>query len=141
MVYVNLTLHTMEHYNPVGWFEIPVEDLDRAEAFYQHVLTIELSRQPEQNGTTMSWFPMHMDAMGAAGSLVKSNDYNVQKEGVGVVVYFTAPDLEEAIERARTSGGTVIVEKKDIGEHGFFAWVRDTEGNTIALHRNRHDGE
>jgi predicted enzyme related to lactoylglutathione lyase len=29
--------------NPVNWFEIPANDLERAKVFYEHVLDIELA--------------------------------------------------------------------------------------------------
>ena len=31
-----------EKWNPVVWFEIPVEDLDRAKSFYEDVFEIKL---------------------------------------------------------------------------------------------------
>ena len=55
--------------NPVGWFEIYVEDMDRAKAFYETVLATQLQRL-ESPGIEMWAFPMHRDAAGAAGSLV-----------------------------------------------------------------------
>ena len=121
------------NYNPVGWFEIPVEDLDRAEAFYKKMLGVSFDRQPEQDGMTMSWFPMEMNVMGAAGSLVKSDWYKVSTEP-SVVVYFTAPNLDESIAAAEENGGSVVIPRKSIGEHGNIAWVKDSEGNTIGLH-------
>lgn len=124
----------MNKYNAIGWFEIPVEDLDRAEAFYQSVLGVELDRQPEQNGVVMSFFPMHEDKPGSPGALASGEQYSVAREATGVIVYFTAPDLDDALERVEENGGSVLVPKTDIGEYGYIAWVRDTEGNTVALH-------
>lgn len=130
----------MKKLNPIGWFEIPVSDLDRAERFYQNVFRVTLARQPEQNGIIMSWFPMEQDAPGATGSLVLSNYYQAAGDRTGVVVYFTAPDLDEALLRVEAEGGSVLVPKKDIGEYGLIAWVKDTEGNTIALHAMKSEG-
>lgn len=123
-----------EQYNPVGWFEIPVTDMARAKAFYEHLFgyTIELH---EMDGMTMAWFPMYMDAIGAAGSLVMADADT--PPGHGTVVYFTAPDLEAHIARAAEKGGTVMMGKTDIGEYGFMALVKDTEGNTIGLHSQK----
>ena len=44
----------MTDYNPVGWFEIPVMDMDRSEKFYETMLGIKLARQPEMNDMLMS---------------------------------------------------------------------------------------
>jgi predicted enzyme related to lactoylglutathione lyase len=120
-----------KEHNPVGWFEIPVNDLARAKAFYEAVFEVELEEH-DVGPSRMAWFPMYEAAIGAAGSLVKADGYKPSPEGV--VVYFTAPDLEATIARARKNGGTVIRERTSIGEYGFIAMIRDTEGNRIGLH-------
>lgn len=124
----------MEHFNPVGWFEIPVEDLDRAEQFYQTVLETKLERQEEMDGMTMSWFPMGEDWKGAAGSLVESDRHQSSDDKTGVVVYLTTPNLEAALDRVTDAGGDILIPKKNIGEYGYIAWISDTEGNTVGLH-------
>lgn len=123
--------------NPVGWFEIPVVDLDRAEKFYQTILGTTLERQPEKDGMTMSWFPMLENAYGAPGSLVLNEMIKPATGGAGVVIYFTVPDFDDALARVESAGGKIVVPKTDIGEHGFFATILDSEGNRIALHRHK----
>lgn len=122
--------------NPVGWFEIYVEDLDRAEKFYGAVFGYQFTRQPEKDGMVMSWFPMANDenAPMASGSLVKAAEYGPHKGNGGTVVYFTVEDIEVALENVKNEGAEVTIPKTDIGEHGVFAWVKDSEGNTIAIH-------
>ena len=99
--------------NPVGWFEIPVTDMDRAQAFYEGVLQMKLTLQPEQNGIVMSWFPMEEKAIGAMGSLVKGEHHVPSAEGV--LIYFSAPDLEAHEARVREHGGEVLKPKVYIG--------------------------
>lgn len=117
--------------NPVGWFEIPVTDMARAKRFYEQVLALALEEH-QMGQNLMAWFPMQEDALGAAGSLVRGDGYVPSSEGV--LVYFTAPDLDAAVARAREQGGRVIAEKFSIGEYGFVALIQDTEGNRIGLH-------
>lgn len=119
-------------FNPVGWFEIPVTDLDRAEKFYKEVLGYECERQPEERGITMSWFPMYQDGLGAAGTLVKGEAYTPSKEGI--MIYFTAPDIPGTLAKVEANGGKVLQEKMSIGEHGFTGLLEDSEGNLIAIH-------
>ena len=47
----------------------------------------------------MAWFPMQADVMGATGSWVKAEGYEPSEKGV--LVYFTAPDLNAALGRAK----------------------------------------
>jgi hypothetical protein len=117
--------------NPVGWFEIPVKDMARAKAFYEHVFALKLEEH-QMGPQSMAWFPMQEGVTGSAGSLVKGEGYQPSLEGV--LVYFTTPDIDATLSRAKEKGGQVITEKTSIGEHGFYALVQDTEGNLIGLH-------
>jgi predicted enzyme related to lactoylglutathione lyase len=119
------------HYNPVGWFEIPVHDMARAKTFYEHVFGIQLSEQRSE-ALHMALFPMFEGAMGTTGSLVQGGYYTPGAQGV--VIYFSAPDLDGCLARAGQGGGRVIRERTPIGHHGFIGVVEDTEGNRIGLH-------
>lgn len=118
-------------FNPVGWFEIPVTDMARAKSFYQTVLGVTLEDH-QMGPLLMSWFPMNEAAIGSTGSLVKADGYT--PSGDGVLIYFTAPDLDATVQRARENGGTIIQNRTSIGEYGFIAIVQDAEGNRIGLH-------
>jgi uncharacterized protein len=119
--------------NPVGWFEIPVTDLDRAEKFYNELLGFEFDRQdPKPNGITMSFFPMEMDALGCPGTLVLGPNFVPSQEGS--LVYFSTANVEETVKKAESLGSKTLLPKTDIGEHGFIAWLEDSEGNRIAIH-------
>ena len=54
----------LTHFNPVGWFEIYIKDVERAKAFYQNTfqVTLELIAKPE---IELWAFPMRSDAPGA----------------------------------------------------------------------------
>ena len=117
--------------NPVGWFEIPVTDMARATAFYEHVFGVKLEEH-EMGPALMAWFPWKEGAMGAAGALVKGDAY--EPSHAGVMVYFSAPDIEAALARAKEKGGAVLAEKFSIGEYGFVGTMQDSEGNRIGLH-------
>ena len=56
--------------NPVGWFEIYVQDMERARTFYEAVLGLRLSRL-DSPGMDMLAFPMNQQGYGASGALVK----------------------------------------------------------------------
>ena len=58
--------------NPVRWFEIYVQDMARAKAFYESVVQVNLERR--NNPEPEMWaFPMKIGGSGCAGSLVKMN--------------------------------------------------------------------
>lgn len=117
--------------NAVGWFEIYVQDMNRAKAFYESVFKIQLERL-ESPGIEMWAFSMQPEATGASGALVRME--GCPSGGNSTLVYFICADCSVEAKRASTQGGKVFKEKFSIGQYGFIALVTDTEGNMIGLH-------
>lgn len=118
--------------NPVGWFEIYIQEMERAKAFYQAVFDVELTRLESPPDIEMWAFPMQPAGYGAPGALVKL-------EGCGagdnsVLVYFSCADCAVQAAKAVKAGGKIHKEKMAIGQYGFIALVVDTEGTMIGLH-------
>ncbi len=119
--------------NPVGWFEIYVEDLARATKFYETVLGVELSKLESPNAEIeMMAFPMDMEAIGATGALCKMGD--VSPGGNSTMVYFNCQDCATEASRVEAAGGKLCQPKFSIGQYGFIAIASDTEGNMIGLY-------
>ena len=126
--------------NPIGWFEIYVQDVPRAKAFYEAVFqgTLAPLGQPDPkdpSGMEMWAFPSSMESYGAPGALVKMA--GVPSGGNSTLVYFACDDCAVEAARAASHGGSVFKEKMSIGEYGYIALVNDSEGNLIGLHSMR----
>jgi uncharacterized protein len=120
----------------VGWFEIPVSDMDRAIAFYQKVFGITLERH--QMGTLdMAWFPWDENESGAGGSLISHPDhYFPSKEGI--LIYFNSENINNELSKVNNAGGEIAQTKTQISpEVGYMAVFIDSEGNRIALHSKK----
>jgi len=120
--------------NPVGWFEIYVQEMPRAQAFYEAVLKVSLEPlgPPGDLDLQMMAFPMQPDGKGASGSLVKVDGY--PSGGNSTLVYFSCADCAQEAGRVVAAGGKIEREKMSIGEYGFVALAHDTEGNMFGLH-------
>ena len=125
--------------NPVVWFEIYVQDMQRAKKFYEAVLDIKLEMMPAPTPDMkmeMWAFPSDkataQSSYGACGMLVKMEGFS--SGGGGTLIYFGCKDCAVEASRIAINGGTVVKEKMSIGEHGFIALARDTEGNMIGFH-------
>lgn len=119
--------------NPVGWFEIYVADMARAQAFYQAVFQRPLSPlSPPGADYEMLAFAMDSQGAGASGALVR-HPMKGPADG-GTLVYFSCADCATESARVLAHGGTVHRPKVSIGPFGFIAIVGDTEGNVIGLH-------
>ena len=117
--------------NPVVWFEIYVQEMERAKQFYESVFQVKLERLNTPD-LEMWGFPMNMNSAGASGALVKMA--GVPSGGVSTLIYFACDDC--AVEEARIdeSGGQIKQAKMSIGEYGFISLGFDTEGNLFGLH-------
>ena len=119
--------------NTAVWFDMPVQNLDRAIKFYSAVLAGECMKQ-EMPGMTFALFPHHEEDS-VSGCLVpckKSSDPD--PEG-SLLLYFNCNGrLDQAISLVAPNGGKVVQPKHSIGPYGDRAIVLDSEGNRIALH-------
>jgi len=125
-------------HNVVGWFEIPVANMERAVSFYESVFGLSLTRH-RLEPLDMAWFPWVETGQGSSGALVLLEEaYKPSRDGV--LVYFTAFSGDVAVELARVeaAGGKVLEQKKLISEDvGYMGLILDSEGNRIAIHSRR----
>lgn len=124
-------LPTMTKQNALNWFEIAVADFARAKKFYETILA-----EPLQEFTSptcqMAVFDSDMKN-GIGGGLSKTAE-GAPGAG-GTLVYLNVEGkLDAVIARISDAGGTVVKPRFAIGEHGFIAIFRDTEGNVVGLH-------
>src|SRR5689334_3356832 len=101
--------------NPVGWFEIYVQDLPRAKAFYEAVLQVRLERLPSPE-VEMWAFAMQPERPGASGALVKMPGF--PGGGNSTLVYFSCADCAVEARRAVAAGGKIVKDKFSIGPYG-----------------------
>ena len=123
--------------NVVGWFEIPVSDMERAIKFYETVFQFKLERQ-NMGDLDMAWFP-YADVPGSPGSLVYHKEF-YKPSTDGMLIYFTSQsgDLSNELSKVEPAGGKVLMQKKLITEDiGYMGLFTDTEGNRIAVHSRK----
>lgn len=120
--------------NPVNWFEIYIQDMDRAKQFYQTVLETELSPLPggPDGELAMQAFPADPANPGAGGALVHMPDF--PSGGNSTLVYFSCEDCAVTEARIEGAGGQLVRSKMSIGEYGFIALATDPDGNMFGLH-------
>jgi len=77
---------SLKLFNPVGWFEIYVDDLERAGRFYTVVMERALSPAPTDGTFQALEFQGKMPSAGAMGALMK---HSMRKPSLdGTMVYF-----------------------------------------------------
>ena len=118
-------------HNRTVWVDIPVADLDRAQAFYGAVLALPIHKHSMEGFT----FCVLDHGEGNGGCLVPGRDAISPK---GILVYMNVDGrIRDAVSKVVPNGGRVLEDTKSIGPHGFRAVVFDSEGNRIALHSEK----
>jgi predicted enzyme related to lactoylglutathione lyase len=113
-------------------FEIPFDDGDRASAFYEKAFGWQLMTMPEMGYTLVTSGPSDDSGPTEPGFI---NGGMMQRQGP-----FTAPnivievdDIEEALAAVNAAGGTTVAERQAVGDMGFSAYVKDSEGNLVGI--------
>ena len=119
--------------NPVVFFEIPVDNIDRAIKFYKSVFNYDFGRENIDNNE-MAFFPFADEDSGISGALAKGEIYKPTKEGV--VIYFKTENIDEILKLVTSNGGQILYPKTDNGI-GLVAEFEDTEGNRIAIYQSK----
>jgi len=113
----------------VVWFEIPVADLERAARFYRGLFGWEL--EPFREYDADYWL-IRGCGEGVNGALC----LRPEQAGAagGTMLYLQVEKLDAAIEAASRLDGAQSLRPRLITKSaGSYAWIRDTEGNTIGL--------
>jgi predicted enzyme related to lactoylglutathione lyase len=117
----------------VNWFEIPVRDIDRAQAFYEALLGKGLRREA-MGPHTLAVFDYGSDE-GVGGCLLAGAEAPTPATNGTLVYLNAAPSLDAALVRAQAAGGRITTPKVQLpGDMGCFAHITDTEGNRVGLH-------
>ena len=118
---------------PINWFEIPVRNLDRAQRFYETLLTTSMRREELGPTKTLAVFGY---GDGQVGGCLMAGDGTPEPSASGTLIYLNAaPSLDAVLARVEAAGGRITTPKVQLpGDMGCFAHVTDTEGNRIGLH-------
>jgi predicted enzyme related to lactoylglutathione lyase len=114
----------------ITWFELNVPDVEAAKRFYGAVLPWTFDSPPEFGGYTF---------INAGGRMIGALNVSSDPAPAGrtVTLYVQVPDLEGALEQARSAGGTVVRERQPVPGDQWYAQFRDPSGLLIGLLTNQ----
>lgn len=115
-------------------FEIPFDDQERAKQFYSHVFGWQIVPMPEMNyviarSVEVDENQMPKESGAINGGMFKRNE---QMSKTPVLV-LDVKSIDEKIQQVQANGGSVFMNKTPIGDMGFYAQIKDPEGNIIGL--------
>jgi predicted enzyme related to lactoylglutathione lyase len=118
----------------VSWFEIPVNNLDHAQKFYETIFDIQMIPL-DMPQIKMRMFPVE-DPMGVGGAICQKGKFYKPSARSGPLIYLNGnPDVQYILNRVEGAGGKIVIPKTQISpEQGYMAVFLDNEGNRLALH-------
>ncbi len=121
----------MQH--AISWFEIPTADFERGIRFYETVLGLSLKRE-DMGPMRLALFPREEEAS-VGGAVIHMEGGNPPGPSGALVYLNGGDDLSVPLARVAAAGGVVLVPKTLISDEiGYFAVLRDTEGNHVGLY-------
>ena len=118
----------------ISWFEIPAQEINRAQKFYETIFDITMIPM-DLAQIRMRLFPIE-NPMNIGGALVYNAEFYKPSSKDGSLIYLNGnPDLKIILDKIEDAGGKVIVPKTQISpDYGYMAVFIDSEGNRVALH-------
>lgn len=118
-------------------FEIPAEDQDRANSFYQGAFGWMLNPMPELNYTIAITTPSDAQTgMPSAPGAINGALFPRTEDLKTPIITVDVEDIEAALGQIESAGGSVVKAKDAVPGLGFYAYFKDTEGNILGLWQN-----
>ncbi len=110
----------------VSWFDIPADDIERAQKFYKDVFDWKFDKWDGPMEYYMA--DTGKEEPGINGGLAKR-----MPGQMGITNTITVPSVDDFAKKIVDNGGQLITQKMPIPGIGWFAQCSDTEGNIFGI--------
>jgi uncharacterized protein len=117
-------------------FEVPADDLERAQRFYADTFGWQVTPMPEMSYTMVQTGPTGPDGRPSEPGVINGGMMARGGPATAPVITITVDDIDDALATVEQHGGKTAVARQAVGDMGFAAYFVDTEGNTMGLWQN-----
>jgi predicted enzyme related to lactoylglutathione lyase len=113
-------------------FEIPFDDGDRAGSFYTDAFGWKLTPMPDMKYVLVTTGPSDQGPPSEPGFI----NGGLLSRGLPVgspLVVVDVDDIDASLQKIENLGGTTVSAKQPVGDMGFAAYFKDSEGNLLGL--------
>lgn len=114
-------------------FEIPAEDEERARNFYNSAFGWNIQPMPEMNYNIVMTTPSDDQGMPKEPGAINGGMFRREGELKTPIITLDVEDIDAALEKVGSLGGSTVEAKMAVGDMGFAAYFRDSEGNLMGL--------
>jgi predicted enzyme related to lactoylglutathione lyase len=122
--------------NSVVHFELPADDVERAQAFYREAFDWKMNSMPGMGYTMVSTTDTDESGRPATPGAINGGMLARQTPITAPVVTISVDDIDDALNRIEKLGGRTALGRQAVGDMGFSAYFTDTEGNVVGLWQN-----
>jgi len=120
----------------VIFFEVPADQPKRAREFYHTTFGWKMNEIPSMHYTQIG--TVEADVLGVRGTPKEPGAINggmVQRNDPvkNPIIYISVDSIDEAAASIEKNGGKILKPKSPVGNFGFAAYFKDTEGNVVGL--------
>ena len=112
--------------NTICFFEIPGNDPDKLKEFYGTIFDWQFDSK-------MSGYRHITTADGLTGGLPQRSELIESLGDLGRINYITVDDVDEHCRIISEAGGRIVVPKRAVDGHGWYAMALDPEGNPFGI--------
>lgn len=114
-------------------FELPADDLERAQDFYRRAFGWSVNTVPGMGYTLLGTAPSGKDGSPTEPGAINGGMLARQDPIKSPVITIQVRSIDESLKQIETLGGRVVRDKQPVGTMGFAAYFSDSEGNVVGL--------
>ena len=114
-------------------FEIPVDDLERAQKFYKSIFGWKMEAMPGMEYIMIGTTPIDENNMPTEPGAINGGMMKRQHPVTSPLIVINVQNIEDAMKNVKKMGGEIVRGKTQVGDMGYVAYFKDTEGNIIGL--------
>jgi uncharacterized protein len=123
------------HHTKVVHFEIPADNVERSKSFYKQAFGWDISQYPGMEYHMINTVEVDQKTRlpkepGAINGGMAKRNTDTNKS---TVITIDVADIDAALKNIEKLGGKTVQKKQPVGDMGFTAYFKDTEGNVVGL--------
>ncbi len=122
-------------------FEIPADDIKRAQKFYKDVFGWEISKMDSPDAKMEYFMALTTEIdkksrMPTKPGAINGGMMKRMVPGEQPVIVMDVKNLDDSLKKAQKKGAVVVMPKMTIADMGLYARIRDPEGNVVGVWQN-----
>lgn len=114
-------------------FEIPADDVKRAQDFYREAFGWQIQPMPDMGYTMVSTVPTDDQGRPTEPGGINGGMMKRESPVSAPVITVDVDDMDAALAKVESLGGTTVIGKQAVADMGFSAYFKDSEGNLMGL--------